>query len=86
MLYQTLQRLDDTEKLVSWKSKSLTAEKFTTPTTTGNSVSLSTKWYGDSNFCLSFEGSCLKNATFTPPNRIYIFIVYGLDTWSWYLL
>ena len=43
MLYQTLQRLDDTEKLVSWKSKSLTAEKFTTPATTGNSVSLSTK-------------------------------------------
>ena len=60
------------------------AEKRTTPTITNNSFFLSIKWYGDSNFCLEFKGSCLKqkNATDTPPNRISFFIVYELDTWS----
>ena len=36
-----------------------------------------------SKFCLVFKGSCLKleNATYTPPNKINVFIVYELDTW-----
>ena len=47
----------------------------------------SIKCYEDSNFCLSFKGSCLKqkNSTFTPPNRMTFFIVYKLDTWSRHL-
>ena len=62
----------------------MSAEKLTTPTITNNSFFPSIKWYGDSNFCLVFKGSCLKqkNATDTPPNRIIFFIVYELDTWS----
>ena len=43
------------------------------------------KWYGNSNFCLVFKGSCLKlkkHATYTPPNTIFFFIIYELDTWS----
>ena len=49
-------------------------EKFTTPTTIDDSFSASIKWYGDSNFCLIFKKSYLKqrNRTFTPPNRIII--------------
>ena len=58
-----------------------------------NSLSPSIKWYEDSNFCLIFKRNCLKqkkkkkkkkkkNATFTPANRINLFIVYDLDTWS----
>ena len=35
----TLKRLGDTEKVVSWKSKGLSAKKLTTPTTTDNSLS-----------------------------------------------
>ena len=60
------------------------AEKLSTPTTTDNSLSPSIKWYGISNFCLVFKGSCLKqkNETYTPPNRIIFFIFYELDTWS----
>ena len=61
------------------------AENPTTPTINGNSLSPSIKWYRDSNFCLVFKGSCIKqkkNATFTPPNRIILFIVYKADTWS----
>ena len=38
-LYYTLKRLGDTEKIVSWKSKGLSTEKLTTPTTTDNSLS-----------------------------------------------
>ena len=38
-LYYTLKRLGDTEKIVSWKSRSLSAEIGTTPTTTDNSLS-----------------------------------------------
>ena len=35
-------------------------------------------------FCLIFKESCLKqkNATFTPPNKVNLFIVHELDTWS----
>ena len=39
MLCYTLKRLGDTEKVLSWKSKRLSTEKGTTPTTTYNSLS-----------------------------------------------
>ena len=48
-------------------------------------LSPSINWYGDSNFCLSFKGNCLKqkiSATFTSPNITKFSIVYELDTWS----
>ena len=40
MLYYTLKKLDNAKKVVSWKSKGLSAEKLTTLTTTDNSLSL----------------------------------------------
>ena len=62
----------------------MSAEKITIPTTTDNSLSQSIKWYGNSNFCLVFNGSCLKqnNAGYTPPNRIIFFIVSELEASS----
>ena len=57
-LNYTLKRLGDTEKVVSWKSKDLSTEKVTTPTTTYNSLSPSVKWYKNSNFCLIFKRNC----------------------------
>ena len=88
MLYCTLKRLGDTENFVSWKSKGLSTEKLTTLTTTDNSLSLSINWYGDSNFCLSFKGSCLKqkNTTFTPLKRIIFLIVHKLLIYNLILL
>ena len=77
-LYYTLKRLRNAEKIVSWKSKGLSAEKLTTTNTADNSFSPSIKWYRNSNFCLVFKGSCLKqkkNVTYTPPNRI-IFLLF----------
>ena len=44
-LYYTLKRLGDTEKVASRKSKDLSAEKLTTPTTTDSSLSPSIKWH-----------------------------------------
>ena len=57
------------------------AQHYLMPITTDNSLSPSIVWYGDSNFCLIFKGSCLnrKNATFTPWNRIIFVVVYELD-------
>ena len=79
-----MKRLRDTENIVSWKSKGLSAEKLTTSATTDNNLCPLIKWYG--NFCIAFKGNknSLKqeNRTYTPPNRINFFIVYGLDAWS----
>ena len=47
-LYYTLKTLGDTEKIVSWKSKALSAEN-------SNSLSPSSKWYENSNFRLVFK-------------------------------
>ena len=58
-LYYTLNRLGDTEKTVSWRSKGLSAEKLTTPTTTSNSLSQSIKWNKNSKFCFIFKGIVL---------------------------
>ena len=84
-LYYTFKRLGDIEEVISWKSKDLLNEKLNTLTTNDNSLSPSINWYGDSNYCLLFKGSYLKqkNAPYTSPNRIDFFIVYQLDTWSW---
>ena len=53
----------------------MSAKKLTIPTSTDNSLSLSIKWYRNSNFCLVFK-------VFTSPSRIIFFIVYELDTCS----
>ena len=62
----------------------LSAEKFTTSSTTDNSLSPSIKWSGNLHFCLELKESWLKqkNATYKPSNRITVFTVYELDTWS----
>ena len=75
-----------TEKVVSWKSKDLSAEKRTAPTTTDNSLFPSIKWHENSNFCLIFKGSSLKKPrNFYPSKYNNFFQVYELDTWSIYL-
>ena len=72
----------DTEKVVSWKYKDVSAEKPSTPTTTNSSLSGWIKWYENSNVCLKFMGSCLKQekATFTPPSIRNLFIVHESDS------
>ena len=43
LLYYTLKGLDNTEKVVSWKSKGLSTGKLTTPPTTDNSCDISSQ-------------------------------------------
>ena len=57
-LYYILKKLGNTEKAISWRSKGLSFEKFTTLTTTSHSPSI--KWYGNSDFCSVFKRSYLK--------------------------
>ena len=75
-----MKRQGDTEKVVSWKSEGLTARKLTNATTTDNSLSPAIKWYKNSNFCLIYKGSCLKQNNL--PNIIISFTAYELDTGS----
>ena len=56
----TSKRLDDPEKVVSWKCKGLSTEKIPSHTTVVNSLSPSISWNGNPNFCISFKGSRLK--------------------------
>ena len=83
-LYYTLKILDDTKKVVSWKSKGLPTEKLTTSTTADNIFSPWIRCYEDSNFYLIFKARGFKqrSTTFTPSNVIIYFIIYELDTWS----
>ena len=55
--YYTFKRLGYIEKVVSWKFKRFSTKNLTTPTTTDNP---SIKWYENSNFCLIYKGSYLK--------------------------
>ena len=85
--YYTLKKLGYTEKTVSWKPKCLSPKKLTTPTTS-DSVSLSIKCYRNSNFCLVFKESCLKQQQQQQKKtqlillQINYFIISELDTWS----
>ena len=71
-LQYTLNRLGDTDKIVSRKSKRFSAKKLTPPTTGDNSLSPQIKRYINSKFCLVIKGSSLKkeNTTYTLPDRI----------------
>ena len=79
-LYYTLRRLHITIKVRPWESKGLSSEKIVT---LDNNLS-NLKCYRNSNFCLVFKESCLKQdrANFTSRNVINIYIVYELDTCS----
>ena len=53
-------RLTSAGNVTAWISKGLSTENFVTPTTSNNSLSATVKWYEDSNFCLVFIESRLK--------------------------
>ena len=74
-LYYTLKNLADTKEFILWRSKGLSTEKLTAPITADNSLYPSIEWYENSNFCLIFKASCLKQkkTTFTFPNTINYF-------------
>ena len=64
--------------LCQWWSTTLLT---TTRTNTDNNLSASIKWYKNSNFCLIFKRSCLKqtknkkSATFSSPNITFFLLL-----------
>ena len=82
MLYYTLKKLGNIGKIVSRNLKVCQPKNLLLLLLLRLSLSIS--WYGNSNFCLVFKGTCLKekSTTYIRPNRINFFIVYELDTWS----
>ena len=76
-IFCTLKNLGSPETIVLWKFKGLSVKKLNTPSTTENLPSPSISWYANSNFCLVFKGSCLKqnNATYTSPKRIFFLLL-----------
>ena len=78
MLYPTLKRVDDTERLYHRNLKVCQTKKITTPTSNDSGLSPSIKWYGNSIFCILSKGRCLKqtkkNETYTPPKIIFFLL------------
>ena len=62
-----------------WKSKGWPDEKYSSPTTSNNSLNPALTYYGTKTR-VKFTGSCLKQykITFTHKNVVNIYIVYGL--------
>ena len=81
IFYYSFRRILITVRVISWESKDLSSESIVTP---NNNLSVTIKWYRNSNFSLVFKGSCLKQdrATFTSRNIINVYVVCELDTWS----
>ena len=82
MLYYTLTRILIIIKVISWESKGLSSESIVTPD--NNLLQRLNGTYWNSNFCLVFKGSCLKQdrAFLISKNIINIYIAYELDAWS----
>ena len=79
MLYPTLKRVDDTERLYHRNLKVCQTKKITTPTSNDSGLSPSIKWYGNSIFCFVSKGRCSKqkkkkNETYTPPKIIFFLL------------
>ena len=83
MLYYT-ERLGNTEKIASWKSRGLSVENLLFLPLLIIVFLHQLNVTEIQIFFLLFNGSCLKqnNSACSPPNKINCFIVYELDTWS----
>ena len=83
LIFQPLHRyfktITNTNYILSWKSKGLSAESIKPPTTSDNSLTPELSYY-DYNIRVKFTGSCLKQPkiTYTHKNVVNIYIVYKL--------
>ena len=73
----------NTNYILSWKSKGLSAESMKPPTTSDNSLTPELS-YIDYNVRVKFTGSCLKQPkiTYTHKKVVNIYIVYELGASS----
>ena len=84
LVFQPISRyfkiIANTDYVSSWKSKGLSNESITPPTTSNNSPTPALSYYG-TKIRLKFTGSCLKQdkITFTRGKTVNIYIVYELS-------
>ena len=75
--------ITNTDYILSWKSKGLSAESIKPPTTSDNSLNPELS-YIDYNIRVKFTGSCLKQSKISYTHRkvVNIYIVYELGASS----
>ena len=73
----------NTDYVLSWKSKLLSAESINPPTTSDNSLTPILNYYGTKTR-VKFTGSCLKQpkTSYTHVKVVNIYIVYELGAYS----
>ena len=82
-LYRYFKTITNTNYILSWKSRGLSAESIKPPTTSDNSLTPALSYY-DYNIRVKFTGSCLKQPkiTYTHKKVVNIYIVYELGASS----
>ena len=78
-LYRYFKTITNTNYILSWKSKGLSAESIKPPTTSDNSLTSELSYY-DYNIRVKFTGSYLQQPkiTYTHKKVVNIYIVYEL--------
>ena len=81
--YRYFKTVTNSNYILSWKSKGLSAESIRSPTTSDNSLNPELS-YIEYNIRLKFTGSCLKQSktTYTYKKVVNIYIVYQLNASS----
>ena len=73
--------ITNTDDVLSWKSKGLSAEIIKPPATSDNSLTPTLNYYDDFKVRVKFTGSCLKQLKFTCTHKtiVNIYIAYELS-------
>ena len=76
-LYRYFKTITNTNYILSWKSRGLSAESIKPPTTSDNSLTPALNYYGTKTR-VKFTGSCLKQSkiTYTHKKMVNIYIGY----------
>ena len=82
-MYRYFKMITNTDYILSWKSKGLSAESIKPPTTPDNSLTSALSYYGTKTR-VKFTGGCLKQPKilYTHGKVVNIYIVYGLGASS----
>ena len=82
-LYRYFKTITNTNYVLSWKSRGLSAEIIKPPTTSDNSLNPELSYY-DYKIRVNFTGSCLKQPiiTYTHKKVVNIYIIYELGASS----
>ena len=82
-IYRYFKTVTNTNYILSWKSKGLSAESIKASTTSDNSLNPELSYY-EYRIRLKFTGSCLKQSkiTYTHEKAVNIYIVYELGASS----